>query len=50
MVTVMEPPQTVRPQTPPEPSEPAANQVEKPQAMIDVRETTIRSARNVASM
>ena len=38
MVTVMEPPQTVRPQTPPEPLEPAANQTEKLQVMIDVRE------------
>ena len=38
MVTVMEPPQTVRPQTPPEALEPAANQTEKLQVMIDVRE------------
>ena len=38
MVTVMEPPQTVRPQTPPEPLEPAANETEKLQVMIDVRE------------
>jgi phosphate transport system ATP-binding protein len=38
MVTVMEPPQTVRPQTPPEPLESAANQTEKLQVMIDVRE------------
>ncbi len=38
MVTVMEPPQTVRQQTPPEPLEPAANQTEKLQVMIDVRE------------
>ena len=38
MVTVMEPPQTVRPQTPPEPLGPAANQTEKLQVMIDVRE------------
>src|SRR4051812_30868862 len=38
MVTVMEPPQTVRPQTPPEPLKPAANQTQKLQVMIDVRE------------
>ena len=38
MVSVMEPPQTVRPQTPPEPLEPAANETEKLQVMIDVRE------------
>ena len=38
MVTVMEPPQTVRPQTSPEPLGPAANQTEKLQVMIDVRE------------
>ena len=38
MVTVMEPLQTVRPQSPPEPLEPAANETEKLQVMIDVRE------------
>ena len=38
MVTVMEPPQTVRPQTPPEPLGSAANEMEKLQAMIDVRD------------
>ena len=38
MVAVMEPPQTVRSQTPPEPLEQAANQTEKLQVMIDVRE------------
>ena len=38
MVTVMEPPQTVRQQTPSEPLEPAANQTEKLQVMIDVCE------------
>ena len=37
MVTVMELPQTVRPQTPPEPLGPAANETEKLQVMIDVR-------------
>src|SRR4029450_14024858 len=38
VVTVMNPPQPVRPQTPPEPLQPAANQTEKHQVMIDVRE------------
>ncbi len=38
MVAVMEPPQTVRPQTPPEPLGPAANETQKLQVMIDVRE------------
>ena len=38
MVTVMEPPQTVRPQTPPEAVGPAANQAGKLPVMIDVRE------------
>src|SRR4029434_10975430 len=38
MVNVMEAPQTVRPQTSPEPLESAANETEKLQVMIDVRE------------
>jgi hypothetical protein len=38
MVSVMEPPQIVRPQTPTESLEPAANETEKLQVMIDVRE------------
>ena len=38
MVSVMEPPQTVRPQTPPEPLGSPANQTEKLQVMIDVHE------------
>ena len=38
MVSVMEPPQTVRPQTLPEPLGSAANQTEKLSVMIDVRE------------
>ena len=38
MVNVMEPPQTVRPQNPPETLEPATNETEKLQVMIDVRE------------
>ena len=38
MVTVMEPPHAVRPQNPAQPFEPAANQTQKRQVMIDVRE------------
>jgi phosphate transport system ATP-binding protein len=38
MVAVMEPPQTVRPQTSPESLGPAANETEKLQVMIDVRD------------
>jgi phosphate transport system ATP-binding protein len=34
----MDVPQTIRPQTPPQPLEPAANEVEKSPVMIDVRE------------
>ena len=38
MVNVMEPPQTIRPQSPPQAVEPSANETEKLQVMIDVRE------------
>src|SRR5207302_772941 len=46
MVTVMEPPQTVRPQNPPETLEPAANGTEKTQVMIDVREVNFTYGHN----
>jgi phosphate transport system ATP-binding protein len=38
MVSVMDAPETTRPQAPPQPLEPAANETEKSQVMIDVRE------------
>ena len=38
MVNVMDAPETIRPQTPPQPAEPAANETEKSPVMIDVSE------------